>query len=129
MLQRFAYQILISLYFCTSKILYQSQAVVVHIINPSTLKAEAERSLEFEASQVYRASSRTGSKEKQKNPVSKYKQNITSVKCRFTILIYIYDYINLFVILPFQSIPARLVLSFPQTETALILYTTYHLCV
>ena len=45
------------------------QAVVAPILNPSTQKAEA--GYEFEASLVYRASSRTDSKATQRNPVLK----------------------------------------------------------
>jgi hypothetical protein len=44
--------------------------VVAHAFNPSTQEAEAGRSLEFEASLVYRVSSRTA-KATHRNPVSK----------------------------------------------------------
>ena len=50
--------------------LHFSQAVVVHAFNPSTQEAEAGQSLEFEASLVYRMSSRTV-RTTQRNPVSK----------------------------------------------------------
>jgi hypothetical protein len=46
--------------------------VVVHAFNPSTQEAEAGGSLEFEASLVYRVSSRTA-RATQRNPVSKNK--------------------------------------------------------
>jgi hypothetical protein len=44
--------------------------VVAHAFNPSTREAEAGGSLEFEASLVYRVSSRTA-RAIQRNPVSK----------------------------------------------------------
>jgi hypothetical protein len=53
--------------------------VVTHPFNPSTWEAEAGKFLEFEASLVYRVSSRTA-RAIQKNPVSKQnktKQNKT----------------------------------------------------
>jgi hypothetical protein len=50
-----------------------SGVVVVHTFNPSTWEAEAGGSLEFEASLVYRVSSRTA-RATQKNPVSKKKK-------------------------------------------------------
>jgi hypothetical protein len=46
---------------------------MVHTFNPSTQEAEAGRSLEFEASLVYRVGSRI-SRAIQRNPVSKNKQ-------------------------------------------------------
>jgi hypothetical protein len=48
-------------------------AVVAYVFNPSTWKAEAGVSLEFEASLVYRVSSRTA-RATQRNPVSKKKK-------------------------------------------------------
>ena len=51
--------------------------MVVHVFNPSTREAEAGRFSEFEASLVYRVSSRTA-RTTQRNPVSnKTKQNIS----------------------------------------------------
>jgi hypothetical protein len=50
-----------------------SQAVVAHAFNPSTWEAEAGAFLEFEASLVYRVSSRTVVAI-QRNPVSKNKK-------------------------------------------------------
>jgi hypothetical protein len=47
--------------------------VVAHAFNPSTWEAEAGGSLEFEASLVYRVSSRT-TRATQRNPVSKKKK-------------------------------------------------------
>jgi hypothetical protein len=47
--------------------------VVVHDFNPSTWKAEAGGFLEFEASLVYKVSSRTA-RATQRNPVSKKKE-------------------------------------------------------
>jgi hypothetical protein len=47
--------------------------VVAHTFNPSTREAEAGGSLEFEASLVYKVSSRTA-RAIQRNPVSKNKQ-------------------------------------------------------
>jgi hypothetical protein len=44
--------------------------VVAYAFNPSTQEAEADRSLEFEASLVYGVSSRTA-RATQRNPVSK----------------------------------------------------------
>jgi hypothetical protein len=52
--------------------------VVVHTFNPSTREAEAGGSLEFEASLVYKVSSRTA-RAIQRNPVSK-NQNQTKLK-------------------------------------------------
>jgi hypothetical protein len=46
--------------------------VVAHAFDPSTREAEASRFLEFEASLVYRVSSRTA-RATQRNPVSKNK--------------------------------------------------------
>jgi hypothetical protein len=52
--------------------------VVAHALNPSTWKVEAGRFLKFEASLVYRVSSRTA-RTTQRNPVSKkQKQNKTT---------------------------------------------------
>ena len=45
-------------------------AVVAHAFNPQTQEAEAGKSLEFEASLVYGAHSRTA-RATQRNPVSK----------------------------------------------------------
>jgi hypothetical protein len=45
--------------------------VMVHAFNPSTLEAEAGGSLEFEASLVYRTSSRTARERYTKNLVLK----------------------------------------------------------
>jgi hypothetical protein len=47
--------------------------VVVHAFNPSTREAEAGRFLEFEASLVYKVSSKTA-RVIQRNPVSKKKK-------------------------------------------------------
>jgi hypothetical protein len=47
---------------------------MAHAFNPSTWKAEAGKFLEFEASLVYRVSSRT-ERATQRNPVSKNKNN------------------------------------------------------
>ena len=57
------------------KLIYLCQAVVTHAFNPSTWKAEAGESLssEFDASPVYRVSSRTA-RATQKNPVSEKKK-------------------------------------------------------
>jgi hypothetical protein len=52
------------------KISYFSQAVLTHAFNPSTWEGEAGRFSEFEASLVYRVSSRTA-RAIQRNPVSK----------------------------------------------------------
>jgi hypothetical protein len=49
-----------------------SQAVVAYAFNPSTWEAEAGRFLSFEASLVYRVSSRTA-RAAQRNPVSENK--------------------------------------------------------
>ena len=46
------------------------QAGVAHAFHPSTQEAEAGDLCEFEASMVYKASSRTGSKTTQRNPDS-----------------------------------------------------------
>jgi hypothetical protein len=48
--------------------------VVAHAFNPSTREAEAGGFLEFEASLVYRVSSRTA-RATQRNPVSKNQKN------------------------------------------------------
>ena len=50
------------------------RAVVVHAFNPSTWEAEAGRLSEFQASLVYKVSSRTV-RAIQRNPVSKNKNN------------------------------------------------------
>jgi hypothetical protein len=52
------------------KIYLFKPGVVAHAFNPSTWEAEAGGFLEFEASLVYRVSSRTA-KATQRNPVSK----------------------------------------------------------
>jgi hypothetical protein len=52
--------------------------VVVHAFNPSTWEAEAGLISEFEASLVYKVSSRTV--RDTRNPVSKTKQNKTNKK-------------------------------------------------
>jgi hypothetical protein len=49
---------------------------MAHAFNPSTWEAESGRFLEFEASMVYKVSSRTA-RAIQRNPVSKTKQNKT----------------------------------------------------
>jgi hypothetical protein len=48
--------------------------MAVHAFNPNTWEAEAGGSLEFEASLVYRVSSRTA-RATQRNPVSKKKKS------------------------------------------------------
>jgi hypothetical protein len=53
--------------------------VVAHAFNPSTREAEAGGSLEFEASLVYKVSSRTA-RAIQRNPVSKNKQTNKKIK-------------------------------------------------
>ena len=50
------------------------QVVVTHAFHPSIWEAEAADLCEFEASLVYRGSSRTGSKATQRNPVSNKKK-------------------------------------------------------
>jgi hypothetical protein len=54
-----------------------SRAVVAHACNSSTWEAEARQISEFEASLVYRVSSRTA-KATQRNPVSKTKNKQTN---------------------------------------------------
>jgi hypothetical protein len=56
--------------------------VVAHAFNPSTREAEAGGSLEFEASLVYKVSSRTA-RARQRNPVSKNQKNQANkqIKC------------------------------------------------
>ena len=53
--------------------------MVAHAFNPSTREAEAGGSLEFEASLVYKVSSRTA-RAIQRNPVSKNKQTNKKTK-------------------------------------------------
>jgi hypothetical protein len=53
-----------------NKICNRNRAVVAHAFNPSTWVIEAGRSLVFEASLVYRASSRA-SRATQRNPILK----------------------------------------------------------
>ena len=52
-----------------------SQAVVAHLLNPALGRQRQTDYCEFEANLVYRASSRTGTKATQRNPVSKKKSN------------------------------------------------------
>jgi hypothetical protein len=54
-----------------------SWAVVAHVFNPSTWEAEVGGSQEFEASLVYRVSSRTA-RATQRNPVSKNQNQKTN---------------------------------------------------
>jgi hypothetical protein len=61
-----------------SKYCFLLQVVLVHTFNPSTWEAEAGGSLEFEASLVYRASSRTA-RATQRNPILE-NQNQTTPK-------------------------------------------------
>ena len=62
-------------------------AGVAHVFNPSTREAEAGGSLEFEASLIYRASSRTGSKTKEKSCLKRQtKIVIAAVVRRLTLL-------------------------------------------
>jgi hypothetical protein len=56
-----------------------SRAGVTHAFNPSTWEAEAGRFFEFEASLVYRVSSRTA-RAIQRNPVSKKTKKQTNKK-------------------------------------------------
>jgi hypothetical protein len=63
---------------------------MAHAFNPSTWKTETGESLEFEASLVYRVSSRTA-RAAQRNPASKKQKQKTLIVTRETALsIYIY---------------------------------------
>ena len=70
-----------------------SRAVLAHACNPSTLGGRSRRMSEFEASLVYRVSSRT-SRAIQRNPVSK-KPN-PKTKQNKIIFYFVYVYVGLY---------------------------------
>jgi hypothetical protein len=77
------YVLVIFVFKCSFKKFSLQPGVVAHAFNPSTREAEAGGSLEFEASLVYKVSSRTA-RAIQRNPVSKNQKKKKKKKEIFT---------------------------------------------